>query len=145
MDRFLAPSSPEAIAHDHLTENWISWDIEHPALDETLIAGCAAYKAFARFLSGKDLFILPTTRDELASVLQRYAKDSIHNTISGARNALQPGGYTRVIQLSRRSIQRVLDTDDNTSVLLSLHVNATDYASMSGLQQSSGRPIASSG
>ena len=51
------------------SENWISWDIEHPALDETLIAGCAAYKAFARFLAGKDLFILPRTRDELASVL----------------------------------------------------------------------------
>ena len=102
------------------SENWISWDIEHPALDETLIAGCAAYKAFARFLSGKDLFILPRTRNELASVLyvsqfiasavrhltndlyvcrQRYAKDSIHNTISGARNALQPGGYTRVSPL----------------------------------------------
>jgi len=51
------------------SENWFSWDIEHPALDETLIAGCAAYKAFARFLGGKDLFILPRTRDELASVL----------------------------------------------------------------------------
>ena len=51
------------------SENWISWDIEHPALDETLIAGCAVYKAFDRFLSGKDLFILPRTRDELASVL----------------------------------------------------------------------------
>ena len=99
------------------SENWISWDIEHPALDETLIAGCAVYKAFDRYLSGKDLFILPKIRDELASVLyvnqfitgggtssdgtvyvcrQRYSKDSIHNTISGARNALQPGGYTRV-------------------------------------------------
>lgn len=43
--------------------------MEHPALDETLIAGCAAYKAFARFLTGKDLFILPTTRNELVSVL----------------------------------------------------------------------------
>ena len=87
MDRFLAPTSPEAIAHDHLTyaeificpsdwvanascsENWVSWDIEHPAIDETLIAGCAAYKAFDRFLSGKDLFILPRTRNELANVL----------------------------------------------------------------------------
>lgn len=145
MDRFLAPSSPEAIAHNHLTENWISWDIEHPALDETLIAGCAAYKAFARFLSGKDLFILPRSRDELASVLHRYAKDSIHNTISGARNALQPGGYTRVIQLARMSVLKVLDTDDNTSVLLSLHVQAADYSSMTGIPQPSGRPIASSG
>lgn len=43
--------------------------MEHPALDETLIAGCATYKAFNRFLTGKDLFILPTTRDELVNVL----------------------------------------------------------------------------
>lgn len=182
-------SARPSLSDQPRSENWISWDIEHPALDETLIAGCATYKAFARFLGGKDLFILPRTRDELASVLyvntqpfhhflwphdltdgiyvcrQRYAKDSIHNTISGARNALQPGGYTRVsplhlaydyvrdpspslfqiIQLSRRSILRVLDTDDNASVLLSLHAQATDYASMTGIQQSSGRPIASGG
>ena len=57
------------MTHATNSENWISWDIEHPALDETLIAGCAVYKAFDRFLSGKDLFILPRTRNELASVL----------------------------------------------------------------------------
>jgi hypothetical protein len=56
-------------AHDAFSENWISWDMEHPALDETLIAGCATYTAFSRFLSGKDLFILPRARDELESVL----------------------------------------------------------------------------
>lgn len=43
--------------------------MEHPALDETLIAGCATYTAFSRFLGGKDLFILPRARDELESVL----------------------------------------------------------------------------
>jgi len=145
MDRFLSPSSPEALAHSHLTENWVAWDIEHPALDETLIAGCAAYKAFARYLSGRDLFILPRTRGELVSVLNRYAKDSIHNTISGARNGLQPGGYTRIIQLAHKSILRVLDTDDNASVLLSLHAHAVDYASVTGIPQVPGRPIASVG
>lgn len=43
------------------------------------------------------------------------------------------------------SIQKVLDTDDNASALLSLHARATDYASMTGIPQSSGRPIASIG
>lgn len=38
-------------------------------MDETLIAGCAAYQAFSRYLSGTDLFLLPRTRSELESVL----------------------------------------------------------------------------
>ena len=93
MDRFLAPQSPEAQAHTHLTcvlflvaasfaaipsfdltppfyrENWFSWDQDHPSLDETLTSGCATYQAFQRYLNGADLYLVPRTRSELESVL----------------------------------------------------------------------------
>ena len=92
MDRFLAPQSPEALAHTHLTyvsspmarlccsrygthprfphsENWFTWDQDHPSLDEPLAAGCATYEAFKRYLNGADLYLVPRTRGELESVL----------------------------------------------------------------------------
>ncbi len=90
MDRFLAPQSPEAQAHTHLTfvvsfsssvanfaltlplfprENWFTWDQDHPSLDETLTSGCATYQAFQRYLTGADLYLVPRARNELESVL----------------------------------------------------------------------------
>jgi len=121
MDRFLAPHSPEAIAHTHLTENWFSWDTEHPSLDETLISGCATYEAFKRYLSGSDLYLLPRSRTELESILRRYAYDTIHNTIAKARSPLERGGYSRTCHLVEKSIGKVLNENDNVSFLLNLH------------------------
>ncbi|KAF8559533.1 hypothetical protein OG21DRAFT_1480301 [Imleria badia] len=138
MDRFLAPHTSEAIAHSHLTENWFTWDQDHPAFDETLVAGCASYQAFNRYLSGSDLFIIPRSRSELESVLRRYAYDSIHNVIAISRRPLQRGGYSRVSRdthrssivllpapqtcmLAEKSIRDVLNTNDNAEVLLALH------------------------
>ncbi|KAJ8517848.1 hypothetical protein ONZ45_g5001 [Pleurotus djamor] len=122
MDHYLAPHTQEAKAHMHLTENWFTWDIEHPSLDETLVAGCASYRAFNRYLSGADLFIIPRTRAELESILRRYSVDAIHNTISVARSPLQPGGYSRACHLAEESIRNVLNTGDNVASLLALHV-----------------------
>ncbi|OCH94071.1 hypothetical protein OBBRIDRAFT_789598 [Obba rivulosa] len=121
MDRFLAPQSPEALAHSHLTENWFSWDTDHPSLDETLIAGCAAYEAFKRYLAGADLYLMPQTKNELESVLRRYAYDTIHNTIARARSPLERGGYSRVCHLAEESIAKVLNENDNANHLLELH------------------------
>lgn len=87
MDKFLAPHTPEAAAHNHLryspiflfsfifssyfpySENWFNWDSDHPSFNETLVAGGASYHAFERYLSGADLFLHPCTRDELESIL----------------------------------------------------------------------------
>jgi len=89
MDRFLAPHSPEAQAHSLVTsvyprlicvtpvanlvsncsETSLSWDMEHPSLNETLIAGCASYQALSRYLSGADLVFHPRTRKELENIL----------------------------------------------------------------------------
>ncbi|KDQ64517.1 hypothetical protein JAAARDRAFT_28154 [Jaapia argillacea MUCL 33604] len=121
MDRFLAPHTPEAIAHSHLTENWFNWDTESPSLDETLIAGCASYTAFSRYLSGADLFLVPQSRRELERVLRRYSYDGIHNIIAKARSTLEPGGYSRICQVVEKSISDVLDTSDNVDYLLALH------------------------
>jgi hypothetical protein len=91
MDRFYPSQSPEALAHNYLTcvihkrvlcaathqahlffphsENWFSWDLDHPSLPETLIAGCAAYQAFSRYLTGADLYLPPRSRKDLEHVL----------------------------------------------------------------------------
>ncbi|KAF8655214.1 hypothetical protein AX16_003121 [Volvariella volvacea WC 439] len=121
MDRFLSPQSPEAVAYTHLNENWFSWDTEHPSMNETLVAGCASYRAFERYLSGADLFLVPRTRSELESILRRYSYDAIHNAIARSRSTLQPGGYSRVCLLAEKSIHDVLNRNDNTSALLALH------------------------
>ncbi|KAH0830528.1 hypothetical protein J3R83DRAFT_1980 [Lanmaoa asiatica] len=121
MDRFLAPHTSEAIAHSHLTENWFTWDQDHPSFNETLVAGCASYQAFNRYLSGLDLFIVPRSRGELESVLRRYAYDSIHNAIAISRQPLQRGGYSRTCILAEKSIRDVLNANDNAEVLLALH------------------------
>jgi hypothetical protein len=39
------------------------------SLKETLIAGCASYQAFNRYLSGTDLFAVPESRLQLERVL----------------------------------------------------------------------------
>ncbi|KAI0729436.1 hypothetical protein C8Q72DRAFT_316597 [Fomitopsis betulina] len=121
MERFLAPQSPEALAHTQLNENWFSWDLEHPSLNETLISGCATYEAFKRYLSGSDLYLVPTTRTELESKLRRYAYDTIHNAIAKARSPLERGGYSRMCHLVEESISRILGENDNASYLLNLH------------------------
>ncbi|KAI0677531.1 hypothetical protein C8Q78DRAFT_1074221 [Trametes maxima] len=121
MDRLFAPQSAEAQAHTHLTENWFTWDQDHPSLDETLAAGCATYQAFQRYLSGSDLYLVPRTRNELESVLRRYAYDAIHNTIAKSRSQLERGGYSRMCHLVELSITKVLNENDNASFLLALH------------------------
>lgn len=85
MDKLLAPHTPEATAHYHLTcvifiafhdsfsslssENSFTWHTDQPSVDESLISGCASYRAFERYLEGNDLFLLPRTRAELESIL----------------------------------------------------------------------------
>ncbi|THV08538.1 hypothetical protein K435DRAFT_708402 [Dendrothele bispora CBS 962.96] len=121
MDKFLAPHSPEAVAHSYFCENYFNWDATQTSFDEALVAGCASYRAFDRYLSGADLFILPRNRSELESILRRYSYDAIHNAIARSRSTLETGGYSRVCHLAEKSIRDVLNTGDNTSVLLSLH------------------------
>ncbi|KAF8165336.1 hypothetical protein B0H34DRAFT_234252 [Crassisporium funariophilum] len=121
MDKLLAPHTPEATAHNHLIENWPSWHTDQPSVDESLISGCASYRAFDRYLSGKDLFLLPRTRAELESILRRYSYDAIHNAIASSRSPLQTGGYSRVCHLAEKSIRAVLNTSDNVNILLALH------------------------
>ncbi|KAF9534316.1 hypothetical protein CPB83DRAFT_844039 [Crepidotus variabilis] len=121
LDKYLAPTTPEATANNHLTENWPSWTTDQPSVDEALISGCASYRAFDRYIGGKDLFLLPRTRSELESVLRRYAYDAIHNAIAISRSPLQTGGYSRVCNLAEKSIRAVLNTADNADNLLELH------------------------
>lgn len=121
MDRFLAPHTPEAIAHSQVTESHSGWDVEHASLNEALTAQCASYQALARYLTGADIVFIPRTRRELDSILRRYSYDAIHNIIARARNTLQPGGYSRICHMSEQSIRNVLSTGDNTASLLALH------------------------
>ena len=86
LDKFLAPNTHEATAHNHLTyvallsfirpltwlptsEHWPTWHTDQPSVDESLISGCASYRAFDRYIGGKDLFLLPRMRSELESIL----------------------------------------------------------------------------
>ncbi|KAI0759899.1 hypothetical protein BC629DRAFT_1547466 [Irpex lacteus] len=121
MDRFFAPHSPEAVAHHHLSENVFSWDTEHPDLNENNVAGFASYQAFTRYLGGADLYLLPRSRSELEAVLRRYAYDAIHNMIARQRSEISRGGYSRMCHLAEATIKKVLDENDNTAHLLSLH------------------------
>lgn len=143
MDRFLAPHTPEALAHYHVTENYCSWDIDQASLNENLIAGCASYQAFSRYLSGADLFIVPGSRKELESVLRRYSYDAIHNIISRARSTLEPGGYSRICHITENSVRNVLDTSDNSATLLSLHRPSAPEHNISDIGRSASRPIRS--
>jgi len=121
LDRFLAPNTQEAAAYNHLTENWPTWHTDQPSVDESLISGCASYRAFDRYIGGRDLFLLPRTRIELESILRRYAYDAIHNAIAISRSPLQTGGYSRICHLAEKSIRDVLNTGDNAEILLVLH------------------------
>ena len=51
------------------SENSFTWHTDQPSVDESLIAGCASYRAFDRYLSGNDIFLLPRTQSELESIL----------------------------------------------------------------------------
>ncbi|KAI0832452.1 hypothetical protein BC628DRAFT_318431 [Trametes gibbosa] len=121
MDRLFAPQSAEALAHTHLTENWLTWDQDHPSLNETVAAACATYQAFQRYLSGSDLYLVPRTCSDLEGVLKRYAYDGIHNTIARSRSPLERGGYSRMCHLVELSISKVLNENDNAAFLLDLH------------------------
>jgi hypothetical protein len=141
MDRFFAPHTPEAVAHNYLTENWWTWDLTHPSLDETLIAGCAAYQAFSRYLTGADLYLPPRNRKDLERVLRRHATDNIHNLIARARSGLQNGGYARICLLAEKSISNVLDSNDNATTLLAVHMQTPDRAHIGRRDESSGHAI----
>ncbi|KAG1806798.1 uncharacterized protein HD556DRAFT_1324129 [Suillus plorans] len=121
MDNFLAPHSTEAMAHSKLSEDWLDWDISRPSFDESLVAHCASYHAFDRYLSGEDLFIPPRFPSELERVLRRHAYDSIHNSISRSRQTLKAGGYSRTCHFAEQSIRSVLNTEDNARILLAWH------------------------
>ncbi|KAF8812425.1 hypothetical protein BYT27DRAFT_7182862 [Phlegmacium glaucopus] len=121
MDKLLAPNTPEATAHNHIAENSFTWHTDQPSVDESLISGCASYRAFERYLSGTDLFLLPRTPAELESILRRYSYDAIHNAIASSRSPLQTGGYSRICHLAEKSIRDVLNTGDNANILLALH------------------------
>ncbi|KAJ7682792.1 hypothetical protein DFH06DRAFT_1162147 [Mycena polygramma] len=121
INKFLAPHSAEALAHIQATEDGIDWDANGPTIDETVLAHCASYRSFERYLSGEHLFILPRTRRELESILRRYSTDAIHNAIAKSRGTLVTGGYSRVCYLAINSIQEVLNTGDNVAYLLALH------------------------
>ncbi|KAJ7047362.1 hypothetical protein C8F04DRAFT_1226443 [Mycena alexandri] len=117
INNLLSPHSAEARAH--ATEYGTDWDSS--ALDETVVALCASYRSFERYLSGEHLFILPRTRRELESILRRYSTDAIHNAIAKSRGTLAAGGYSRVCHLAVNSIEEVLNTGDNVNYLLALH------------------------
>lgn len=121
MDKLLAPHTHEATAHNHLAENTFTWHTDQPSVDESLISGCASYRAFERYLSGTDLFLIPRIRAELESILRRYSYDAIHNAIASSRSPLQTGGYSRVCHMAEKSIRDVLNTGDNANILLALH------------------------
>ncbi|KAG2152252.1 hypothetical protein BD769DRAFT_1404065 [Suillus cothurnatus] len=131
MDNFLAPHSTEAIAHTRLSEDWLDWDISRPSFDESLVAHCASYHAFDRYLSGEDLFIPPRFPSELERVLRRHAYDSIHNAISRSRysrvcvfplTSLSPAEpVIKICHLAEQSIRSVLNTEDNARSLLAWH------------------------
>ncbi|KAJ8595980.1 hypothetical protein M405DRAFT_806215 [Rhizopogon salebrosus TDB-379] len=121
MDYFLPPHSKEAVAHSKLSEDWLDWDINNHSFDEFLVAHCASYHAFDRYLSGEDLCILPLSSSELERVLRRHAYDSIHNSISRSRQVLNTGGYSRTCHLAEQSIHSVLSTNDNATRLLAWH------------------------
>lgn len=141
MDKFLAPHTPEATAHNHLTENAHSWDVDHPNTNEALVARCSAYRAFERYLTGADIFLHPRNRPDLESILKRYSYDAIHNTIAKSRSTLQRGGYSRVCHLAEQSIRNVLNTGDNTSFLLALHRPASNSPTETTAADSSPPPF----
>jgi hypothetical protein len=121
LDKLLAPNTHEAAAYNHLTKNGPVWHTGHSSVDESSMAGCASYSAFARYIRGEDLFLLPRTRIELESILRTYAYNAIHNSIAVSRSQILEGGYSRVCHLARVSIHGVLNTGDNAEILLALH------------------------
>ncbi|KAJ3569345.1 hypothetical protein NP233_g5112 [Leucocoprinus birnbaumii] len=137
MDRILSPQSPEAAAHNHLQENWFSWDLDN--INESLVSNCASYSAFDRFISGADLYILPNTQEELENLLKSYAYDAIHNAIATSRSSLQPGGYSRVCTLAEKSIRDILESNDNVNFLLGIHKH--DKSQPNGHDHNSTQPI----
>ncbi|EKM80274.1 hypothetical protein AGABI1DRAFT_113474 [Agaricus bisporus var. burnettii JB137-S8] len=130
MDKIISPHSPEAAAHNHLQENWFSWDLDN--INESLVSNCASYSAFDRYISGADLYIVPRTQADLENILKRYSYDAIHNAIAKSRSTLQPGGYSRVCVLAEKSIRGILNSGDNVNFLLGLHRRAENKTSPNG-------------
>ncbi|KAF8592339.1 hypothetical protein K439DRAFT_1378361 [Ramaria rubella] len=120
MDRFYAPTSPEALSFHRISTDHF-WDSEHASLTETLMGMCASYAALARFISGQDLYMPPRNRRELFSTLRSYSFDALHNLISHSRSAMQPGGYSRACEIASTSISSVLAVEEHTAHLLELH------------------------
>ncbi|KIJ56670.1 hypothetical protein M422DRAFT_238284 [Sphaerobolus stellatus SS14] len=118
MDRFYAPSSPEATSF-RTVKNDGFWD--ESASQTTLMGLCASYVALARFMSGQDLYIAPRNGVELYNTLRSYTFDALHNLISQSRRELPVGGYSLACEVASNSILAMLGTDSNTSYLLSLH------------------------
>ncbi|KAF7776146.1 hypothetical protein Agabi119p4_4539 [Agaricus bisporus var. burnettii] len=113
MDKIISPHSPEAAAHNHLQENWFSWDLDN-------------------INDGADLYIVPRTQADLENILKRYSYDAIHNAIAKSRSTLQPGGYSRVCVLAEKSIRGILNSGDNVNFLLGLHRRAENKTSPNG-------------
>jgi hypothetical protein len=122
MDRYYAFDTPEALAFRHLTENLFTWDLDHPSLPETIVAGCAAYVALQRYLTRpEDVIITPRSRKDISRILHRYSIDEIHNILSSSRRSIEDGGYSRICHLAEVSIAKLLDTSDNAETLLAVH------------------------
>ncbi|KAI6036626.1 hypothetical protein BKA83DRAFT_4165553 [Pisolithus microcarpus] len=124
MDRFLAPNTSEAMAHSQLTENWFTWDQDHPSFNETLVAGCASYQAFNRYLSD---FGPP------------YSSTTLYQSPVKHFNPVDIVEYVVLTAQLRNRSGMSLSKDDNTEVLLALH--APKLAS----QPASERTISSAG
>ncbi|KAF8484291.1 hypothetical protein JB92DRAFT_1601161 [Gautieria morchelliformis] len=120
MDRFYAPTSPEAQSFHRISTDYF-WDSEHASLTETLMGLYASYAALSRYDSGQDLYIPPRNQGELFSTLRSYSFDAIHNLIAQSRSAMQPGGYRRACEIASKSILSVLAVKDHTAHLLELH------------------------
>jgi len=140
MDRFLALHTPEAKAYNHIQEN-SHWEADHHSLNEALIALCASYAAFSRYISGADLYLMPQTTVDLERILVRYAHDAIHNTIAQSRSPLERGGYSRVCNTAEKSIRSVLYANNNAIDLLRLHRQPKDV-SVIEVCESPGRAVA---
>lgn len=118
MDRFYAPTSPEAVSFRTI-KNDAFWDDN--ASRTTLMGLCASYVALTRFIGGQDLYISPRNGVELFQSLRSYSFDALHNLIAQSRRELPPGGYTMACQVAGDSLLAMLATDGNTSYLLGLH------------------------
>ncbi|KZT39611.1 hypothetical protein SISSUDRAFT_971910, partial [Sistotremastrum suecicum HHB10207 ss-3] len=124
LSSFLDSNTPEAKAHACISDNFYTWDRSEPfnaSFNERLMALAASYSALNRYLHGQDLYLLPRNVQELEAILSSYSTDAIHNLISQSRVPLQPGGYSRTVDMASKSVREVLYSGDNAAKLLELH------------------------